>query len=136
MNPLDDPEFIDYMEKFTQRVAECGLRWDLASPAIWATIELATLGFQVSFSPHSDIPGTFQIFGSYNGKVLTAVFYDELDLIDIASSERLPGTTKHYENNRTYFVKVFPAKDCLNASLYLEKLISKTMGHSVNLRYR
>ena len=138
MKILNDPEFDDFMEKFTDDICEFWssadeIRWNFAQHVFHNIFQLAVLGFQVSYTIE---PTSILINGYYNGKVLAVRFYNQIKIIDIASSERLPGTTKHYENTRTYFVRVFPAKDCLNASLYLEKLISKTMGHNVNLRYR
>ena len=138
MKAIDDPEFFDYIEKFHQSIHELLLsgneiRWDFGRHVFHNLCHLAVLGFQVSYAME---PTSILINGHYNSKELAVRFYNKIKIIDIASSERLPGTTKHYENNRTYFVRVFPAKDCLNASLYLEKLISKTMGHNVNLRYR
>ena len=141
MKALDDPEFFDYIEKFSQSIVEMyanEIRWSFGRHAFHNMCQLAALGFQVSY--HMElIPTTntsILINGYYNGKVLAVRFYNQGKFVDIASSERLPGAVKHYEDNRTYFIQVFRANDCLNASLYLEKLISKTMGHSVNLRYR
>ena len=156
MKALDDPEFFDYIKKFSQSIQELYLisaneiGWSFGGSAFHNMCQLAALGFQVSYTIES-IPTTntsVLINGHYNGKVLAVRFYNQIEIIDIASSERLPGATKHYEDTgftnqgqptdkaTTYFVKAFRAKDCLNASLYLEKLISKTMGHNVNLRYR
>ena len=155
MKADNDPEFLDYMEKFTDDMYDFWysvdeIRWFFASHVFRSILELARLGFQVSYTIESTPRTSTSILinGYYNGKVLAVRFYNQIKIIDIASSERLPGATKHYEDTgftnqgqptdkvTTYFVKVFPAKDCLNASLYLEKLISKTMGHNVNLRYR
>jgi len=143
MKALNDPEFLDYMEKFSQNIKEFWwsadeIRWGFGLCAFHSTIELAALGFQVSYriEPTPTRNTSILINGNYNGKVLAVRFYNEIEIIDIASSERLPGATKLHEDNRTYFVKVFRAKDCLNASLYLEKLISKIIEHNVNLCYR
>ena len=138
MKALDDPEFFDYIEKFHQSIHELLLsgneiRWDFGRHVFHNLCHLAVLGFQVSYAIE---PTSILINGYYNGKVLAVRFYNQGKFLDIASSEHLPGAAKYYEDNRTYFVKVFRAKDCHNASLYLEKLISKTMGHNVNLRYR
>ena len=144
MKALDDPEFFDYIEKFSQSIQELYLMsaneiwWSFGGSAFHSMCQLAALGFQVSYTiePIPRTSTSILINGYYNGKTLAVRFYNQIEIIDIASSERLPGATKHYEDNRTYFVKVFRAKDCHNDSLYLEKLISKTMGHNVNLRYR
>ena len=144
MKGLDDPEFFDYIEKFSQSIQELYLMsaneiwWSFGGSAFHSMCQLAALGFQVGYTiePTPRTSTSILINGYYNGKALAVRFYNQIEILDIASSERLPGATKHYEDNRTYFVKVFRAKDCHNASLYLEKLISKTMGHNVNLRYR
>ena len=142
MTAYDEPDFLDYMEKFAENIQLMEnlheFRWSFASAAICNILELACLGFQVSYTIETTWRTNTSILinGYYNGKVLAVRFYNQGKFVDIASSERLPGAVKHYEDNRTYFIQVFRANDCLNASLYLEKLISKTMGQNVNLRYQ
>ena len=144
MKALDDPEFFDYIEKFSQSIQELYLisaneiGWSFGGSAFHNMCQLAALGFQVAYTiePIPRTSTSILINGYYNGKALAVRFYNQIEIIDIASSERLPGATKQCEDNRTYFVNTFRVKDCHNASLYLEKLISKTMGHNVNLRYR
>ena len=137
---VTDPEFCCFIDMFHKELKETGrlihgnFRWQFAVPAVCSMIELAELGFHISFivtavSKVGD--SVVKISGRFKDKTLYIIFYNEEKKIWISLKEPLPGAKKTSRVRHTFLQRKFFASDGLNASLYLEKLLSKTMEQNM-----
>ena len=135
---VNNPEFCCFIDKFHENLAIMGeqihgnLTWQFAVPAVWSMIQLANLGFNISFLVKT-VTTSFsfvKITGKFKDKTLYIIFLNEEKEIWITLKEHLPGAKKYSRVRHTFSQRKFFASDWLNASLYLEKLLSKTMGQN------